>query len=277
MNIEERNELICRNLKKTDYAVMTTLRHLSPGAIKDDIIQAGRLGLIEASCRYDETQGATFFHFSRSRIFGSVLDHLRSIDWMKRKLRVWEKKISRAEETFFTIYQRPGSRREIAQLLGISLDHYEKLLVQIVESSPLYLGQTKDLDNEVDELEEEFSSLKPITKDGEVSEEVKMAKKEMLQILTGVFQTLDEREKIVLTMYYYFEVRLGDIGIILNLTEARISQIKNNAENRLRDFIQGKRALYNAPTHIFDLQKRPEYKEALCYQPSSAKPWRIHK
>ncbi len=191
----------------------------------EDLMSAGVLGLIDAIEKYDSSQGIPFEYYAKIRIKGAMLDEIRSMDWVPRSLR---QKSSMLEKACVTLEQRLGrdpTEEEIASELNVDMDEFHKLLDEIKGISFLP-------ENIHDVIRENRESH--MLSSG--SEELFDAayRKEIRNHLAEAITGLSEKEQLVLSLYYYEELTMKEIGAALGYTESRISQIHTKAVLKLK-------------------------------------------
>jgi len=215
------------------YTVGRITSKLPIGAAdREDLLQVGILGLISALEKFDETRNVQFETYARFRIRGAVLDELRARDWVPRSIR---NKDNRIEEAFSRLRRelgRPPEDREVAQYLGMTLEAYYDLLdeakfVTIVSAEDLppdYLEHVhrQDVIEEID-----HGNPLQLLANGEIKERLKTA-----------IGDLPEKERLVLSLYYYEELTMKEIGKVLHLTESRVCQLHSQATFRLRGAVR---------------------------------------
>lgn len=226
------NDLVARYaplVKRIAYHLSGRLpASIQPG----DLIQAGMIGLIEAVRRYDSQQGASFETYAGIRIRGAMLDEVRKSDWaprsIYRKAREMARAISRVENT------KGGSAKdhEIAEALGMTLEEYHQTLQdvsghRVLSFEDVALDEDRLADSLIDKTDDPSQAMQ--------SEEIR---RELAKAITG----LPERERLVLSLYYYEELNLREIGQILEVTESRVCQIHSQALLRLRARLPGHQA-----------------------------------
>lgn len=192
----------------------------------EDLIQTGMMGLLEAIQRFDATQGALFETYASQRIRGAILDGLRANDWFPREVR---RNSRRIEDAMHAVEQRLGrmaADREVADEMGISLDDYQKLLLEVRGNQLVYF---EDFEDGSDEhfLDRHCGDSKhgPL----EVLESEDFRKN-----LTQAIAQLPEREKLVMALYYEEELNLKEIGEVMGVGESRVCQLHSQAIARLR-------------------------------------------
>jgi len=190
----------------------------------EDLIQAGMIGLLEASRKYDASRGASFETYAGIRIKGSIVDELRRGDWAPRSVHRNARQIADAINTIEAEKGRDASDREVAMALGMELDEYFTAMQDALSCRLFSLDElTGD-----DELQLEGG--------GSPFEGVQEAA--FQKYLAGEIERLPERERLVLALYYDEELNLKEIGEVLGVSESRVSQIHSQATLRLRSRMQ---------------------------------------
>lgn len=215
-------------VKKHAGMVHRIAYHLSarlPASVMvDDLIQAGMLGLLDASQLYDPTQGASFETYATIRIRGSMLDELRRNDWAPKSVHRKERDLMAAIRKIEGETGRDARGQEIAEALEITLDEYHQLLQ---ETSNCRVLNFVDMGVSEDLMGEGMQSRHP-----EPSQTVQ--KDEFKRQLVEAISSLPERECFVVSMYYDDELNLKEIGKVLGVSESRISQLLSQAHLRIR-------------------------------------------
>lgn len=200
----------------------------------DDLIQAGMVGLLEASRQYDASQGASFETYAGIRIRGAMLDEVRRYDWTPRSVHRKAREIS---EAMYRIERRTGRDArdtEVAEELGISLDEYHKILRDAVGCR---LFSIEELSETGDAFLEDHSG-------GDTDLPVEQLSRERFKAaLADAIASLPERERLSISLYYEEEMNLKEIGQVLGVSESRVCQINSQAllrlRARMRDWIAG--------------------------------------
>lgn len=218
-----RNELV----EQYAYLVKRIAYHMVgrlPASVDvDDLIQAGMIGLLDASGHYDPSQGASFETYASIRIRGSMLDELRRNDWAPKSLHRRSRELTDAIQRVESRTGCAAQDQEIAEELGVPLDDYFQLLQ---ESSSNRMVSFEEL-NEI--TGERFQQLDESSVPAE-----QLQRQEFRQHLAEAIAKLPERERIVLALYYDREINLKEIGAVLNVSESRVSQIMSKAHALLR-------------------------------------------
>lgn len=205
-------------------------RRLPSSVLFDELISAGSLGLIDAVDKFDPDKHVTLKTYAQYRIRGAILDELRSMDRYSRSVR---KKIQDLAAVTRKLEDSSGqipSDEEIASELGVTLDEYNDMLTQINGATVLSMDTFLKTKNNETSFETRFSSgLR-----GPESPSEEFDRAEMKSLLTDAVSRLNEKEQLVVSLYYYEELTLKEIGEVLNLTESRICQIHTAILNKLQ-------------------------------------------
>ena len=200
-----------------------------------DLVSYGLLGLIGAIERFDPERDIKFETYAISRIKGSIIDELRSMDWVPRSVRARARDIERAIAELERKMMRAPNDEEIAGKLGITEEEFQESLLEISRSSIAAL----------DELWTSSVSGDPVAlidtlEDPDAPEpQAAMSQTELREALEEAIARLPEREKLVVTLYYYEELTLREIGEVLGVTESRVSQLHTKAILRLKARLGG--------------------------------------
>ena len=201
-----------------------------------DLISYGLLGLISAIERFDPSREIRFETFAITRIKGSIIDELRSLDWVPRSVRARAREIERANAKLEHQLQRAPNDREMAEALDMSVDDFQESLVKISNSSVVALDELWTVS---DASGDTVSLLDTIQDPEAVDPAQEMDLTDMRDRLADAIARLPEREKLVVALYYYENLTLREIGEVLGVTESRVSQLHTKAVLRLKSRLQG--------------------------------------
>jgi RNA polymerase sigma factor for flagellar operon FliA len=197
----------------------------------DDLVSYGLLGLIGAIERFDPDRDIKFETYAIARIKGAIIDELRSMDWVPRSVRARARDIERAIADLERKLMRAPNDDEIASKLGVSEEEFQDSLLEISRSSIAALDElwagpsgTGDAVSLIDTIEDPQAP----------QPQQAMAQTELREALSESIARLPEREKLVVTLYYYEELTLREIGEVLGVTESRVSQLHTKAILRLK-------------------------------------------
>jgi RNA polymerase sigma factor for flagellar operon FliA len=225
----------------------------------EDLYSAGVVGLLDAFGKFDPSKQVQFRSYAQFRIRGAILDSLRTLDWSPRELRRKGRAIEQAIQTLTAQFGRAPNDIEIAQQLNIDLSSYQQLLGEL---KGLEIG-TLHSERSEDSGEEELAYLPNRPEDDPL---FRYLHAEMRERLSAAIGELPERERLVMTLYYYEETTMKEIGLILGVVESRISQIHASAvlhlRARLADFVRQDAA--NAPVTHPSVSRRMESAKNAC-------------
>jgi RNA polymerase sigma factor FliA len=197
----------------------------------EDLVSAGVVGLMDAFSKFDPTKKVQFRSYAQFRIRGAILDSLRSLDWSPRELR---RKGRAVEEAIRVVTARMGvapGDGEVADEMGMRLDEYQLLLGDL---KGLEIG-TLHMERNEDSGEEELAYVP-----GRPDEDplFRCLRGELEERLTGAITNLPDRERLVMTLYYYEEMTMREIGLALGVVESRVSQVHASAVVHLRSALR---------------------------------------
>ncbi len=205
----------------------------------NDLINTGVIGLIEAFNNFDPARGVKFETFAVPRIRGAILDELRALDWVPRSTRAKARNIDKALTKLENKLGRGPSDMELAGALKISTAELRSAVKDVSVTTLLSLDELicrEDDNRQVPRIETiENSTTIDVLND--------MEKTELRIFLIHAISNLTEQERLVVSLYYYEELTLKEIGDIMLISESRVSQIHTRAVNRLRSMIRDKFAL----------------------------------
>lgn len=201
------------------------LARLPSNVVLEDLIQAGMLGLLEASKKYDASKGASFETYAGIRIRGSIIDEVRRGDWTPRSVHRNGRRVSEAIQVVEGRTGRDAQDGEVAAELDISVTEYHALLKDSAESRLFSFDK-------LIEPQEEGPGEMVAGNEPNPSEEFEQ--KQFMKSIAREIEGLPEREKLVLSLYYDEGLNLKEIGKVLGVSESRVSQIHSQAALRLR-------------------------------------------
>lgn len=229
-NERERSAVILEYAPLVKLLANRLAMRLPPSVSLDDLTSAGILGLLDAIDRFDPSRDVQFKTYAEFRIRGAMLDELRSLDWVARSTR---KKIHDMEKAIVAVEERlgrPADDLEIAEEMNIDLNAYHNILSMAKGIELLDLDGYVKSDKDNSESKRSFRSL--IQGDDDPGDHVMAS--ELRHVVADAIKTLSEKEQMVVSLYYYDELTLKEIGEVIGLTESRISQIHTKAIVKLR-------------------------------------------
>lgn len=225
---EYRDELIVQYLYLVKYVVGRLGASLPPYVKLDDLYSSGVTGLIKAVEKYDRSRNSKFESYAILLIKGAIIDEMRELDWIPRSVHQKANKIASAQHNLQQELGRDPTDEELSSHMGLSEEELGELLNRIRPAILIPLNGEVVQDEENAPLAERIADAK-----AETSFEI-ADRNECASILAKAIDTLPEQEKTVLTLYYYEELMLKEIGKVMGLSESRISQIHTKALLKLR-------------------------------------------
>ncbi len=227
MSATERDRLLLEHLPTVRYLARRIHERLPQHVELDDLVSAGVVGLIDAFSKFDHTKKVQFKSYAQFRVRGAILDSLRTLDWSPRELRRKGRAVEEAIRTTTQKLGRAPMEPEIAKEMGVSLPEYQTLLGEL---KGLEIGSLH-MERQEDSGDEELSYVPGPVEDDPL---FRCLKGEMKQRLADAIEDLPEKERMVLTLYYFEELTMKEIGLTLGVVESRVSQIHSSAVVRLR-------------------------------------------
>jgi len=227
---ENREEVIKRYSPMIKYVANRIAMRLPPHIEVDDLISVGVLGLMDAISKYDSTRGAKFKTYAEFRVRGAILDELRSLDWVPRSIRQKASQVDKVVQELQAKLSRSPEDEEVAKEMGLSLDQFHDTLNE-TKSMPVFsledLGLAKDSG-------EQQSLLDCLAGKADADPQTQIRLVELKEIIAKAIDSLPEKERLMVSLYYYEELTMKEIGAVLEITESRVSQIHSKAVYRLR-------------------------------------------
>ena len=227
---ENREEVIKRYSPMIKYVANRIAMRLPPHIEVDDLISVGVLGLMDAISKYDSSRGAKFKTYAEFRVRGAILDELRAMDWVPRSIRQKASNVDKVVQELQAKLSRSPEDEEVAEEMGISLDQFHDTLNE-TKSIPVFsledLGIAK-------ESGEQQSLLDCLAGKADADPQTQIRLIELKEIIAKAIDALPEKERLMVSLYYYEELTMKEIGAVLEITESRVSQIHSKAVYRLR-------------------------------------------
>lgn len=225
---QPRDQVILDELPQVYFIAARMLERLPPSVQLEDLVHAGVLGLLEAYESFDHERNAQFRTFARFRIRGAILDSLRSLDWGPRALRRRAREIAEAGKRLESTLGRAPEREELAQALGLSLAELDTAMteidgLQIVGQHTLVSVDSGEVHDLIESAPSEWENPFEL-----------YVKAEQKQRLTEAIAALNEREQMVLSLYYREELTMKEVAEVIGIAVSRVSQIHQAAIGKLR-------------------------------------------
>ena len=226
-----RERLILHYAPLVKYVVGRLAAGLPHTVERADLVSYGMFGLMDALDKFDRTREVKFETYAIPRIKGAIIDELRAMDWVPRSIRFKAREVEKAYSGLESKLRRAPSDEEVAGHLGISLSELHEVVNQISFVSVMALDE---MVSSGDERGEKRSLLDTLADAASADPAAELEGQEMRGMLAAAINSLTEREKIVVTLYYFEGLTLAEIGEILGVTESRVCQIHTKAVGQLR-------------------------------------------
>ena len=224
----ERERVLMEQLPQVRYIARRIHERLPRHVPLEDLVHAGVLGLIDALSKFDESKHVQFSSYAKFRIRGAILDSLRELDWSPRELRRKGRMVEQSYSALSGKLGRAPTESEIAQDLGLELRELQALLAEL---DGLELGSLR-VESPHDGKEEDLTDR--LASAPEETPFFSCLRSEMKGLLSQAIGELAEKERRVLSLYYYEELTMKEVGEVLGIGESRVSQIHSLAMVRLR-------------------------------------------
>src|SRR5437879_2584958 len=219
----ERERILLEQLPQVKFIARRIHDRLPQHVEVDDLVNAGVIGLIDAMKKYDPAKNVMFKSYAQFRIRGAILDSLREMDWSPRILRKKARRIEEVHRKLAMELGRAATEQEVANELGMKLNDYQVLLGEL---RGLDLNSIES-DSDEDGAEETLNDYIP---DDRQEDPFSLCmKSETKQLLANAIGELAERDRQVLSLYYFEELTMKEIGAVMGVVESRVSQIHTSA------------------------------------------------
>jgi len=243
--IDERNELVMRELPQVYYVAARIRERLPKQVDMEDLVQAGVIGLLEACRNYDSLKDAQFSTFAKFRIRGAIVDSLRKLDWGSRTLRRRGREINSTVAKLESSLGRQPLEEEIAADMQMSLDELQSTMTQL---DGLYLvGQRTSPSHDHAESYDLIESAQSSDDDNPFN--VCLQGERRAQLVEAVSQ-LSEREQLILSLYYKEELTMKEVSKVVGIAVSRVSQIHAAAMVKLRASLNHLRERGKTPAQV---------------------------
>jgi RNA polymerase sigma factor for flagellar operon FliA len=226
---EKRDELILTYTPLIKY-IATRLASRLPGHVAlDDLISCGIIGLIDAIDKFDLSKNVQFKTYAEFRVRGAMLDELRALDWVPRSVR---SKITQLEATYSAMEKtlgRPATEEEMAKTLNLSTEEFHKLLDETKAVTFMDIELLKQRSPEM-----KTSTITDLLNSDATDPFAALSFSQIRGHVAKAISDLPEKEKLTVSLYYFEELTMKEIGLVLGYTESRISQMHSKAVLRLR-------------------------------------------
>jgi len=226
-----REQIVLEHTPLIRYIVNRIAVRLPSHIDLDDLHNTGVIGLMDAIEKYDPEKNCKFKTYAEFRIKGAILDQLRSLDWVPRSVRQKSRRLERAYGEVEQRLGRSASDDEVADSLGLQIDKFHELLNQVRGISLVNLEEIRGTNSDGDRTGTYADIIEDVNSENPFAS-LKLA--EMKQAIGQTIGALPEKERLVISLYYYEDLNMKEIGGILGITESRVCQIHTKAVLRLR-------------------------------------------
>lgn len=204
---------------------------IPPSVTLDELVSAGHLGLIDAAGKFDPERHVNFETYASFRIKGAILDELRNLDNYSRSLRQKTQQIEKAIALVEKLKGEPAEEDEVAEELGVTIEEYQNMLTEV--HSVAFFSLDASIKNSFNHNQTSGTTFKEQLK-GTDNPEKTLNQSELKKVIAEAIDSLSEKEKTIITLYYYEELTLKEIGEIFERTESRICQIHSASILKLK-------------------------------------------
>jgi RNA polymerase sigma factor FliA len=226
---DQKEEIVCRFLPRVKYYAHKYAFGLPPELDVEDLISAGIVGLLEAVNRFNPAMNTTLSTFADFRIRGAIIDEIRSMQWASKDVKKKIEEVRHAYEEIEKNVHRNATDEEVAERLNINMEELYKILATV---NTVRMVRLEDMGLNRDG--ETLDILECISAEGKKDMLDELGMRELQTTLGKVIDELPEKERLVLTLYYYEEINMKEIGRVLNVSESRVCQLHGKALLKLR-------------------------------------------
>lgn len=225
-----RNEAVMQYMNIVKYAAVSMRNMYQKFAETEDIINEASIALMNAVETFDFSKNVKFETYATIKIRGAVIDFIRQQDSVSRSVRKFSKDYDKAFSELYSEFNREPSPEELAKCMGISVGKLENSIAQSAAAQTLSFEELV--------INTGFDVGEQLTEEGVWETEYPIYFQEKINALAKAISGLKEKERLVITLYYYEKLKFSDIGKVLDVTESRICQIHSKAVSKLRDDMQ---------------------------------------
>lgn len=233
LDLTDMNTMIEANLPLVKHIVLQVAVHFPRHVEREELARAGALGLVEAARRYDDSRGVPFERFAAQRIRGAILDTVRAADWAPRSVRTLARTLEATEQRLASRLGRVPSKQEIADALSIDTKELSRLRDRMFRSVVLAL------EHEVsDDVDDDLTLVDVLVDEAAIEPSEELETRELHAYLRDAIALLPERQRLVILGYFLEGRTSQDLARFLGVTESRISQIRSEAIQMLKEGIE---------------------------------------
>ena len=234
MTSVEREALILEHLALIKHVAHRVATRLPSSVEIGDLVNAGVIGLLDAVDKFEPERGVKFKTYAELRVRGAIIDSLRNLDWAPRSLRRRGRDLERVYGELEQKLGRPATDEEVSEALGQNLEDLHSLLDQL---NCLSIGSF----DESFQQDDNEAVINYYPDDGTNDPHVQFEAIELTELMAEAIEALPEKERMVLSLYYYEELTMKEIGATLDLSESRVSQMHSSIVQRLQSQLERRR------------------------------------
>ncbi len=243
VDLTDMNAMIEANLPLVKHIVLQVAVHFPRHVEREELARAGALGLVEAARRYDESRGVPFDRFAAQRIRGAILDAVRAADWAPRSVRTLARKLEATEQRLASRLGRIPTTEEMAEALSMDTNELARLRDRMFRSVVLAL------EHEVsDDVDDDLTLVDVLVDHAAIEPSEELETRELHAYLRDAIALLPERQRLVILGYFLEGRTSQDLARFLGVTESRISQIRSEAIQMLKEGIEAQYVAGSAPS-----------------------------
>lgn len=224
-----RNEVVLVYMNIVKYAAISTRNMYIKFSDSEDIINEATIALMNAIESFDINKNVKFETYASIKVRGAIIDYIRHQDVVPRNIRRFAREYDAAYSSLYAEFDREPTAAEIAAFMRIPEDKLESFIVQSASAQTLSFEELV--------VNNGFDVPETVAEDGVWSAEAALYRDEKLAYLSKAINALTERERLVVTLYYYEKLKLSDIGKVMEVSESRVSQIHSQAVAKMKKFM----------------------------------------
>lgn len=226
---DDTSQIIRDHLYLVDILVGRMVTQVPSFMNRDDMKSAGMLGLFDAANKFDPSKKILFKTFAEYRIRGAILDEMRKLDWFSRSLRDKHNRVGKTIVDLELKLGRDPEDHEVAKEMDLSVEDYRQVLSEVSHLGCVSLNETLDNSNEGSSFLDSLTDKRSETSPGD-----RIEGQQLTEEIAEVLEKLSEKERLVISLYYYEELTQKEIAEILELSEGRVSQLHSQALIKLK-------------------------------------------
>lgn len=235
LHSDDKSKLIRDHLELVDILVGRMSTQVPSFMNRDDMKSAGMMGLIDAANKFDTSKNILFKTFAEYRIRGAIYDEMRKLDWFSRTLRDKQSRVAKTMASLENKFGRNPTEDEMAREMRISLEEYQTLLGQVSHLGCVSLHEALDQSGEGRQFIDSLVDHRENTSPADIFEN-----SELTSTIADILEQLSEKERLVVSLYYYEELTQKEIAEVLGVSEGRISQLHSQALINLKNKVHSR-------------------------------------